>query len=162
MNIKIREYKKKDEKSFKQSIIEMQILERKFKVGFLPPEKVVDARFAYLMEENKDYDGEIYVAEVDNKAEGFLSVFVNPVTEEEAVYAKSSLKDVFISHFYVFPHARGIGLGKRLLSKVDKFAKQRNIKYAGLVVCAENQNARKLFQLLGFKDLDVIMRKRIR
>lgn len=156
MVVKIRKYKKGDENSFKQSIVEMQQLERTYKDGYLPPEKMVKKWFKYTIRETKANNGEIYVGEVDSKQAGFLAIRLDPPSIESEIYAENEAI-AFISHFYVFPHFRGLGIGKKLMSQVQEYSLKKQVQHVRTFICAENRRARSIYKKFGFEELDVLV-----
>lgn len=160
MDITIRKFKKTDEVAFKKTITAIQTLDRTYKEGYIAPEKMVDDWFDLLMEDKKTYDGEIYVADVDGNAVGFLSIRLEPPTEESEIFMEPD-KNALITHYYVFPEFRGKGIGKRLLINMEDYAKKRHVRYVRTYVCAGNKNAREIYQRFGFIDEDIIIVKKI-
>ena len=158
MEIVIRQYNEEDEKEFKQSIIDLQNFECAFDPDMLSGETTVDAWFNYILEENKQKDGRIYIAEVDKKAVGFISLRVDAKGEEILL---PSIKCIVITDFIINADYRGKGVGKLLLAKADEYAKEKSIAYIKLSVFAANTNARELYKKLGFEDYSVTMLKKI-
>lgn len=158
MNIIIREYKEQDEKALKQSIIDLQNYECAFDPEMLSGEETVDAWFNHVLEENKQKDGRIYIAENNKKAIGFISLRIEPKGNEILL---PSVKSVFITDFIIQKEFRGKGIGKMLLAKADEYAKTKSISYIKLSVFAANTNVVELYHKLGFKDHDITMLKLI-
>jgi len=160
MEILIRTYRPEDENPFKQSIAQLQEYERGFGIDMLPGDEMADAWFRYTIEETKQKGGEIYVAEVDNRAVGFMSLRVEPSSAEEDLYCKPATS-VFVYDLHISPGFRGNGIGKRLLSKADEYAVKRNIPYIKLQVFAGNTHGRAVYQALGYQEVAVTMVKQI-
>lgn len=158
MNIVIREYKEKDEKAFKQSIIDLQNYECAFDPEMLSGEETVDAWFRHVLEENKEKDGRIYIAENNKKAIGFISLRIESKGDEILL---PSIRCVFITDFIIQKEFRGKGVGKLLLAKADEYAKERNIPYVKLSVFSKNSNAVEMYHKLGFIDHDTAMLKTV-
>lgn len=158
MNIIIREYREADEKEFKQSIIDLQNYERAFDPEMLSGEATVDAWFNHVFEENKQKDGQVYVAEANGKAVGFISLRTELKGEEILL---PNIKSVFVTDFIVSTDFRGKGVGKLLMAKADEYAKEKNISYIKLDVFLANSNANEIYHKLGFKDESATMIKKI-
>lgn len=158
MEIIIRQYKERDEKEFKQSIIDLQNFECAFDPEMLSGETTVDAWFNHVIEENKQKDGQIYIAEIDGKAIGFISLRTEPKGEEILL---PNIKSVFISDFIVNPEFRGKGIGKLLMAKADEYAKEKNISYIKLSVFSANTNANEMYHKLGFENQSITMLKKL-
>lgn len=157
MDIVIREYREEDEGDFRQSIIDLQNYERAFDVEMLSGEEAVEGWFHHVLEENKNKYGRIYVAEVDGRVAGFISLRVEFKGEEILL---PNVKSVFVSDFIVKPEFRGRGVGKLLIAKADEYAKERNISYVKLSVFSEN-SAKEVYKKLGFRDECVTMIKEV-
>ena len=54
---------------------------------------------------------------------------------------------------YLLPKARGLGLGRELITKCMAFAKEKGYKKIYLETMAELQSAVKIYQKLGFQNL---------
>ncbi len=158
MGIVIRQYKEEDEKEFKQSIIDLQNYECAFDPEMLSGEATVDAWFNHVLEENKQKDGQVFIAEIDGKAIGFISLRIELKGEQILL---PNIKSVLISDFIIHPEFRGKGVGKQLLQKADEYAKEKNITYIKLSVFAANTDAKEIYKNLGFKEYSVTMLKKI-
>ncbi|MEW6231289.1 MAG: GNAT family N-acetyltransferase [Chloroflexota bacterium] len=57
---------------------------------------------------------------------------------------------------------RGQGLGQRLMRRAESFARRRGYRHLGLMVAWHNLAAQGLYGKLGFRAIDLIMRKELR
>jgi putative acetyltransferase len=55
---------------------------------------------------------------------------------------------------YLLPHARGLGLGKKLIEKCLSFAKESGYKYIYLETMPELNKALKVYEKFGWKFID--------
>jgi ribosomal protein S18 acetylase RimI-like enzyme len=96
--------------------------------------------------ENKN--GEIFIAEDDNKIIGHCIVSIREMTDHEAFY---DMKNVEIEDLCVDEQYRKKGIGKKLFEEVKKYAKENGIKYIELQVWEFNKNAREFYEHLDMK-----------
>lgn len=87
----------------------------------------------------------IMFAKVNNNYVGIITCFANYST----FYAKPYFN---IHDVSVIKEFRGKGIGRRLIEKVIEIARQRNYCKVTLEVREDNQNAKHLYNSLGFKD----------
>lgn len=86
----------------------------------------------------------------NNKYVGLATCFVNFSTFKARPYI--NIHDVVILKEY-----RGKGLGKKLLERIIEIAEERNYCKITLEVREDNENAKKLYNKLGFKDTEPVM-----
>jgi ribosomal protein S18 acetylase RimI-like enzyme len=60
-------------------------------------------------------------------------------------------RDAYLTEFYLRPGARGRGLGKWLLARVEERAREAGVHALHLMVRPENRTALTLYQRAGFK-----------
>lgn len=61
-------------------------------------------------------------------------------------------KGVYILDIYIAPHARGEGLGRRLVARVAEWARGRGADYVRLSVDQENLHAINFYEAIGFEE----------
>lgn len=59
-----------------------------------------------------------------------------------------------LQKMYFAPEARGLGLGKQIIEKCFVFAKEQGFKFCYLETLPFMENARKLYEKMGFQYLD--------
>jgi ribosomal protein S18 acetylase RimI-like enzyme len=104
------------------------------------------------------------VAEVDGRIVG--TVIGYPVPEEpEAIDLASTppmfvpLQDLenlaagtwYVNAVAVFPEARGLGVGSRLMKRAEQAAKDLELRGLSLIVSDANRDARRLYERLGYE-----------
>lgn len=99
----------------------------------------------------------IYLAEAAGTAVAFLSIEVHREREEPFCY---------LDDFSVAPGYRSQGIGTKLLSLAEQYAKQRHIGLMALHVEIENERARQLYARRGYQTAErqgsrLQMRKRL-
>lgn len=75
----------------------------------------------------------------ENVNVGFISLYENPCF-------------IYLTHIVVYPNFRGIGIGKLIVSSLDKYATERNIKIIRLE--ARKESTLKYYIKLGFQVLE--------
>ena len=103
---------------------------------------------------NKD-DAIIFCAECDNKSAGYVAAYKNtPKNSKESC--------VVIMNLFIKPEFRRLGLGKALISEVEKWAHNKfNISLIELDCFIDNKSALQFYSSLDFKPIRVKMRKRV-
>lgn len=81
-----------------------------------------------------------YIAELDNKACGFISAL--PKEKQDKIYR--------IEKIYLLKETQGLGIGKKLINHVEEIAKNRGFSTLELNV-HRNNPATKFYQKEGFK-----------
>ena len=106
------------------------------------------------------------VAEIDGKVVGALVGY--PVADEpEAVDLDSTppmfvpLRELenlapgtwYVNSVAVFPEARGLGVGSRLLEYAGRIANELGLRGLSLIVSDANRGARRLYERLGYREV---------
>ena len=86
----------------------------------------------------------------------FVAEFNNEIVGGGGIYPTQGLpKDTCeLVKMYLYPHARGIGLGKLLIQKCIDYAKEAGYKNIYLETMPELQQALKTYEKFGFKYID--------
>lgn len=88
--------------------------------------------------------GQIFVARIDQRIVGMISLLFTPST---ALGAKAAI----IEDMIIAPDLRGLGIGSALLKQAIAFAKAQNCKRISLLTDADNYAAQTFYQLEGFQ-----------
>jgi len=153
----IREYYRPDELGVKKCILELKKYESQFDLDYLTDDISVSKLFEDI-QKGKENGGEIFVAETEGKIVGFISL--NIVNKNDELITKR-VDTVYISDMVVLPEYRNRGIGKKLLDKAEEFTKERKIKYIKLIVFADNEVVKKLYEEKGFSSYEVTMLKKV-
>ena len=103
-------------------------------------------------------NGEILVAEENNKIVGFVSF--NIVNKNEELIM-NDIPAIYISDIVVLAQYRHMGIGTKLIQEVESFAKEKGIKYLKLIAFSKNKDAIKVYEQSGFEDYEITMLKKI-
>lgn len=106
----------------------------------------------------KSNTGDILIAEEDGRLIGFIHLELEHTPPYEAFIQRDFAN---VIDLYVEPDFRGIGAGSMLLAAAAEWAKKRGADYLELNVLAENKNALRLYEKLGYKKVSHIMRSKL-
>jgi ribosomal protein S18 acetylase RimI-like enzyme len=152
----VRAYQPSDNPALRALLTEQQAYEHSIDPYTREPDDIlIETYFAdgmrWLVEEN----GAIFVAEVDNKVVGFVSVII----EANDDMLTSFVEYAHITNIIVNADYRGLGAGQRLLSAAEQYARDKGCKHLMIDVLAENMSALKAYQRFGFRDRELLMHK---
>jgi ribosomal protein S18 acetylase RimI-like enzyme len=153
--MKTRTYTPADHGALKQMVIALQAYERGFDEGRVEPteafaEWYIKKLFAVLQRER----GLTLMAEVDGKAVGFVSGFVDEEWEYREQY-------FYIAKLSVLPEHRGKGIGSALIQAMEEHARRQGFKRVGIGVISPSERVYGLYHRLGYADHLVRLRKNI-
>ena len=113
---------------------------------------------AFIRKNIEETESDILIAEENGNTEGFLLI------QEK----KTPPYDCFIPHRYAYimdicvdECSRGKGVGTMLLQQARAWAKERNLEYIELGGLAGNEGASRLYEKMGFSDVQKTMRCRL-
>jgi ribosomal protein S18 acetylase RimI-like enzyme len=92
-------------------------------------------------------DGVALIAELDDRPVGFVF----------CVLGDRGRKTAHVTDFYVRPEARGRGIGGALLGELLEPARAAGLDHVSLEVLVRNNDARRLYERLGFAPVDMFM-----
>lgn len=101
-----------------------------------------------LEEVNKN-NGKCYIALKDDKAIGLIMGCIFPYDEKDYLDYKCPKRGE-ITELIVSRKARGMGIGKSLMNKMEKYFKALDCEYVLLDVFAYNVNAIKFYEKEGY------------
>lgn len=73
----------------------------------------------------------------------------------------AEMRSAFICDFYIFPPVQGQGLGKQAMAALEHQLKNQDIRQIKLRVAGDNQRARRLYEVTGFRVTGINMSKNI-
>lgn len=97
------------------------------------------------------------VAELDGRIVGFATIFT--AVPQVGEFDELDFTYGFISHISVSPEARGAGAGKQLMLACEARAKQAGCKWLRVPALGQNQQARAIYEHLGFQEQYVVLEK---
>ncbi|MDR7149562.1 ribosomal protein S18 acetylase RimI-like enzyme [Hydrogenophaga palleronii] len=119
----------------------------------MPPGRQISSRYlADLQEKCAMWKGAIFVAESGGQVVGFISVLAAvPVAEPlDGVTEEARVVDL-----YVADSARGLGLGKMLMTRAVSFVASHSARWLRVSVFAQNTSALEMYKKFGFSELEL-------
>lgn len=154
----IREYRAEDVLQLEECFVELQDYERRLDDKLDDSRKVSKQYLEYLFARRDETGGKIFVAEVDGRVVGFISVWLRVkakmIEEKEYEYA-------YVSDLVVVTGYRGHGVGRALLQKAEDYATLEGATVLRLRVLAKNEPARRLYKSLGYEERVIELNKRL-
>ena len=117
-----------------------------------------DAHVLELLEEIEQQDGVILIAEVDGDPVGFAAGIVEE-TDSAAALECYPIKCGNLLELFVGEGARRLGIGNRLLKRLEEHFRERGCTYMRTEVFAPNATARSFYYDIGFVERDVYLMK---
>lgn len=112
------------------------------------------------LEEVKKNNGKCYLAVENEKAIGLIMGYVRTYDEYDYLDYKCP-KSGEISELIISKEARGKGIGKQLMKKMENYFKSINCEYVFLDVFAYNKNAVEFYKKEGYHSRMLIDVKRL-
>lgn len=155
----IREYNSKiDKKAVITLIQELQDSEKTFDARIPTGAEIAEPYFEWMIKRCRKYYGKIFIAEEEGNIIGFMTVLgrMKYTDPDDYPHEYALIEDLII-------HApfRRRGLGYRLLLKAEEYARAMRVFSLQLEVTAANTNARKLYNLAGFKESWIELEKKL-
>ncbi len=155
----IREYDAaRDALGLRACFVDLQEFERSLEPDLPPGAAVADAYLRWMLDRGATWDGAVFVATVGDAVVGFVSVWARVPQEEldepPGEYAA-------ISDLVVRPAFRRRGLGRRLLTEAERYARTRGATTLKIGVLTRNVGAHRLYERVGFSDYRAQMTKRL-
>lgn len=133
IDLSLRKATEKDKERIEQLFIEMM-------QSIYANEEVVEYENGYLDKFFSGKDDWICIAEVDNRAVGYISIEVH----------KTPILFVYLDDLSVSVNFRNSGIGSALIRKAELFAMNINASHIALHVESSNKQAIKLYERLGY------------
>jgi ribosomal protein S18 acetylase RimI-like enzyme len=154
----IREFVADDLAALKSCFVELQEFERELVSHRLPGEEIADRYIQALLQRKKENSAEIFVAEVDGKAVGFLSVLLSEQLDADL---NEPIELAYLSDIVIRKEFRKCGIGEALVASAEKYAVSRNAMYLSANVLANNMGGRALYAKSGFNEYELLMLKKL-
>jgi ribosomal protein S18 acetylase RimI-like enzyme len=157
MIYRIREYQPgQDALGLRDCIVELQEFERTIEPALPAGTAMADAYLAYILERCGEYCGQMFVAEVDGKVVGFVSVWARvPPTEPD----EPQTEYAYVSDLVVLAPFRQRGLGRALLEQAERYAREQQATVIRIGVLAQNVSAKRLYLEVGFTERRIELSK---
>jgi ribosomal protein S18 acetylase RimI-like enzyme len=133
-------------------VVELQESERALEPTLPPGEAMVDAYVAQMVDRCARWSGRIFVAEVDGRVVGFVSV-VAEVPQDELDEPPGPI--AYVTDLVVGSDQRRRGVGEALLRHARAHAEQGSATELRIGVLSRNEDALRLYRRFGFRDYRV-------
>jgi GNAT superfamily N-acetyltransferase len=155
--MQIREYRPEtDRAAIRQSGIELQDFERELDPRLPAGEQMADEYLEEIFDRAGKFAGKMFVAEIDGRVAGFLSVLGACRLDEPS---ETPIPFAYIDHLLVLAEYREQGIGKALLAQAEAYAKQSGRASIRLRVKGGNHPARALYANAGYDEYDLELEK---
>jgi ribosomal protein S18 acetylase RimI-like enzyme len=155
----VREYQPgQDTPSLRDCIVELQEFERTIEPALPAGTAMADAYLTYILGRCSEYYGKVFVAEVDRRVVGFVSIWARvPPTEPD----EPQTEYAYISDLVVRAPFRQRGLGRALLAQAERYAREQQATVIRIGVLAQNIIARQLYLDVGFTERRIELSKNL-
>ena len=159
--MKIIEYERKYKEDVKGLLEELQMYIANIdREGYnVVTQEYRDKYYDKTLEEVKHYEGKIFLAIDEEEVKGLIVGIIN--NEKMETYDFKAPKRGRITELVVRKGARGQGIGKRLIEKMEEYFKSVGCKAVLMGVFAYNDKAYKLYKGLGYFNRTIDMMKNI-
>ena len=155
----VREYDpQQDAQAVRACFVELQEVEHEFEPELPPGEEVAEAYLKLMFAGCEKWAGQVFVAEVEDEAVGFVCVYAHMTINDPDEAPKEF---AYVSDVAVLAPYRGRGLGRALLSRAEQYAHERGATTLRLIVLSQNTVAKQLYVASGFRERFIQMTKRL-
>jgi len=128
--------------------------------GWDPPKEYLDEWIRAVLGISRHDPNLVKIALVDNKIVGYC-ISVKRLHNYEGVVMDITWKAAYIWDLYVTKECRNMGVGTTLLEGTMTYLRSIGVEKVGLLVNYWNENAKRLFEKLGFRLWSYFMVKRL-
>lgn len=153
----IREHKPEDREEIEKCIFELQDEESgRMPHYWTPAEEATHPYYDYLIKRLAAERGKLFIAEENGHVVGFVAVLINK--EDSPCVAPKEY--AYIPDISVLKEFQGRGIGKELLRKAEKFAKESGMDFIHLDVTIGN-SAIDFYKNQGWSEQGITMEKKL-
>jgi ribosomal protein S18 acetylase RimI-like enzyme len=154
----VRDYSNEDLPALRLCLAELQNCERGLDPRLPPGAAIADAYLELLFHRCRQFNGRVFVAEVEGRVVGYVSV-LGAYRSDEPDDDPAPL--AYVADLVVLPEQRGHGWGRALLRKAEEYAASCGRSSLRLSVKAGNQQARTLYAGGGYSEYEIELEKRL-
>lgn len=137
-------------------LIELQDFERRIDPRRPTGDEIADAYFSDVLSECTECDGRIFVADEGSEIVGYATVLAKV---RSGALDDGNVEYAYVADLVVREAYRGRGIGRKLVAKAERYARDKGAKWLRVCVLAENEGARRLYRTSGFSELSVDFEK---
>jgi ribosomal protein S18 acetylase RimI-like enzyme len=137
-------------------LIELQNFEREIDSRIPTGEDIADAYIRDAMSQCEECAGTILVVEVNATIAGYVTILSRVRSGE---IDDGDLEYAYLADLIVRAEYRNAGLGKKLMSRAETYARDHGAKSLRVCVRAANENAKRLYLSSGYSELYVEFEK---
>jgi ribosomal protein S18 acetylase RimI-like enzyme len=119
-------------------------------MGWDPPQEYLEEWVNVVLGIHRQDSNLAKVAVVDRKIAGYC-IFVKKLHNYEGVVMDITWKSAYIWDLFVLKDYRSMGIGTALINDTVDYLKSIGVEKVGLLVNYWNEEAKRLFEKLGFK-----------
>jgi len=155
-NFAIRRYDPGEESAVAALMAGLQDFERGLSDDRPPGEGIGTQHFRYLLQECREKQGRVFVAEQESELVGFVVVLVERLDEGDLhVYSRyKSYGEV--TDLFVLPAHRGQGIARALLNEAEDYCRSLSLSRLRIQVLARNRDARDFYHRAGYVGHELI------
>jgi ribosomal protein S18 acetylase RimI-like enzyme len=135
-----------------EQVSELEKLEKlcETEMGWTPPQEYLDEWVKAVLGIHRQDPNLIKVALIKEKIVGYC-IAVKKLHNYEGVVMDVTWKSAYIWDLFVLKEYRNMGIGSALLNDTIAYLKSIGVEKVGLLVNYWDENAKKLYEKLGFK-----------
>lgn len=156
--VSIRRFSEADRGVLRDLVLQLHETLRPFDVDLAPGDQIIERYFNALLSEVEQTAGAVFVAEDDGRVVGHVCVW-GLVTPDDPVERPDPYS--FMAELFVQPDCRGLGIGRRLVERAERYAARCGAYKMELKALAQNESAVHFYGALGYAPRVVIMSKHI-
>lgn len=149
-------------KSFtREQVSELEKLQKicEIEMSWDPPQEYLEEWIKAVLGIYHQDPNLVKIAAIDEKIVGYC-ISVKRLHNYEGVVMDVTWNSAYIWDLFVLQQCRSMGIGTALLNDAIAYLKSIGVDKVGLLVNYRNENAKKLFEKLGFKLLSHFLVKR--
>lgn len=154
----VREFRDIDAAALRECVIQFQDAEREFFPKTADGDTIAETYIEYLVNVCRKQRGSILVYEENGMVAGYTAVQIWNNSEE---IHEEPYEFAYVSDLIVLKAFRGRGLGRTLLEAAESFARNQGANLLRIGVLAQNQRARRMYEINGFVEHKVVLEKTI-
>lgn len=151
--LKIRQYNPRcDKKAVVDLLSELLDSEKSVEPEWPAASDIIGPYFSWMLRRCRKYSGQILVAEEGGQVIGFITVLGRVLPADPDEYSREY---AFISELIVHRPYRSCGLGRKLITAAEEYAREQGVSSIRLEASAGNTRGRQFYTKTGYRELVV-------